>query len=372
MFVARAIDRMAGGVERMVITIMNEMVARGHTVELFTWDYSAAIAFYPMAPQIKWHRLNMGDPRMTASPLSRLRRAHAIRALVQRSAPDVIICFQDGPFTALRGYTVGMGIPVIAAERNAPTRFEFTNAARWLTYNFFRFAARIVLQFQSYTPHYPEYLHKKITIIPNPVFPAEHRSQPHLAIEGRYRILSVGRLSYQKNYPTLIEAFAAVAPDFPEWDLTLLGEGEERAKLESLIAEKSLIGRIIMPGTSSLIANFYAGSHLFCLPSLWEGFPNALAEALAHGLPCVGFAECAGVRDLIRRGENGLLARGNGDVDTLANALRTLMSSAEMRRGMGLKAIVSVQHYAPRQVYALWERTLMETLRYEMIVPQNA
>lgn len=85
-----------------------------------------------------------------------------------------------------------------------------------------------------------------------------------------------------------------------------------------------------------------------------------MAEAMAHGLPCVGFAGCAGVRDLIAHGENGLLAAGNDDPQSLSKVLSTLMASGEKRRRLGQKAVDSMAPYAPEKIFGLWEQTLME------------
>src|SRR5690606_26687620 len=115
LFVARAMHAMAGGVERMVITVMNEMAARGHSVSLFSWDRADARAFYPMTDAITWHRLDMGHPGERAGPRLVAARAAAVRHLLRGVRPEVIVCFQGGPFRAMQLYSAGMGIPLVAA-----------------------------------------------------------------------------------------------------------------------------------------------------------------------------------------------------------------------------------------------------------------
>jgi GalNAc-alpha-(1->4)-GalNAc-alpha-(1->3)-diNAcBac-PP-undecaprenol alpha-1,4-N-acetyl-D-galactosaminyltransferase len=366
MFVARALDHMAGGVERMVVLLMNELIARGHDVDLLTWDLQGAEAFYPLRSEITWHRLNLGDPKIRASTMTMLRRGQAIRAIVEQRKPQAIVCFQDGPFVAIRAYTWGLGVPVIAAERNAPNRFEHTSAARYqaLILQSFRFAARITIQWESYRPFYPEFLQDRIVCIPNPVLSACCRAKPDIpGVRSRYRLLSVGRLGFQKNFSVLIEAFARLASKYPAWDLVIIGDGEQRTALEALIKTLGLNARVTLPGTTNSLEPWYASSHLFCLPSRWEGFPNALAEALAHGLPAIGFAQCAGTRDLIAHGRSGTLAEGNGDVDSLVVALEGLFKDANLRRSLGKGAIKGVKSFRSDLIFSKWEALLSEVAR---------
>jgi glycosyltransferase involved in cell wall biosynthesis len=157
----------------------------------------------------------------------------------------------------------------------------------------------------------------------------------------------------------LIKAYASLAERFPDWDLRIVGAGDDRPALEALIAQlPEIAGRVTMPGAAADIYKEYLSAHLFCLPSRWEGFPNALAEALAHGLPAVGFADCAGVADLIQSGENGTLAEGNGDLASLTAALTRLMADPSLRVRLGTQAVESVAHYRPEDMVDLWEQTL--------------
>ena len=141
----------------------------------------------------------------------------------------------------------------------------------------------------------------------------------------------------------------------------ILGDGDRRAALEGIVHEAGLVGRIRLPGAKSDVAEWYEGAHLFCLPSRHEGFPNALAEAHAHGLPAVGFAGCAGVDELVQDGNTGLLAAGNGDVETLSQALASLMSHPERRKAMGVAGRRAMEAYRPDSVMDAWERLFEES-----------
>ncbi len=363
LFVARAIHQMAGGVERMIVTIMNALVHRGYHIDLLTWDRSTATAFYPLDPQITWHRLSVGNPALKATPWIRLRRLQRVRQLIQRTNPDVIVCFQSGTFLSVSLYTLGMRKSIMVAERNAVSRFKYLNPpnTQRLTYQVFRWAKRILIQCESYRSHYPKFLRSRITTIPNPVFPAQEFAQPDVPNkQGRWCLLSVGRLSYQKNFAVLIQAFARLATQFPTWDLKIIGAGEEQESLQDLIDSHNLSDRITLSGVTPTITDQYVQANLFCLPSLWEGFPNALAEALAHGLPSIGFAECAGMADLISPGQNGALAPGEQQPADLAATLAPLMASAAMRKIMSHNAIASIRNYEPSKIFDQWETVLKE------------
>ena len=351
---------MVGGVQRAITTVMNGMVARGHDVDLLTWDQADAEAFFPISADIRWHRLDLGDTANRASMRVRLRRARAVRKVIRESRPQLIIGFRGAQFLVVRLYSLGLGVPAIAAERSSPSRFEhMRGGSRWrlIEFNGMRLAKRIVIQLESYRSQYPAFLRHKLVVIPNPVFPAAHHATPDRPdSQGRFRILSVGRLSYQKNYESLIRAFGRISERFPSWDLVILGEGEQRPELERLGRRTGLAGRVRLPGAKADVSQWYRDAHLFCLSSRHEGFPNALAEAQAHGLPAVGFAGCTGVNELIEDGKTGLLVQGNGDVQGLSKALASLMSRHAERAEMGASGRKAMEAFSPDTVMDAWER----------------
>ncbi len=362
LFVARMLHQVSGGVERMAVRMMNEMGERGHEVELFTWDVNGAESYYLLNSRVVWHCLNIGDARRKAGWLIRAKRQLVIRNLLKRARPDMIIAFQHGPFLTVAMAALGLGIPIIAAERNAPHRFDHLKAGSWrnLIFQTFRLADRITVQWQEYVERYPRYLRPRIVSIPNPVSPAVHLASPRGKPGSEKRLLCVGRLSYQKNQSVLIEAFGQISTKLPEWKLVLVGSGEDEEKLKQLVEERNLSDRVDFVGITKDIDQVYVGSHLFCLPSRWEGFPNALAEAMVHGLPVIGYAGCAGVSQLITHGHTGILVEGNGSVENLAGGLEELMKNNDLRHVYGTAAVDSMKRFEPLKIFDRWEGLFSE------------
>ena len=369
MLACRTLDNMAGGVERQIIALANEMIERGHEVSLFTWDNENAKAFYILNSHVEWIKLNLGDLYKKACWKLRLKRLLKMRKVVKNVKPDVIVAFQHGIFLALRIYTLGIHAPIIASTRNAPSILKFTSAGKHKTtiHQTLRMSKKITIQFKSYQSSYPTYLHDRMVTIPNAITPAKLYANPDHAHQNRWTLLAVGRFSFQKNFGVLIQAFASLSRDFPDWTLLIAGEGEQYEMLRKLVKSLSKSDTIKMPGTVTDINTLYAQSHIFCLPSLWEGFPNALSEALAHGLPAVGFADCAGINELIKDGENGFLVENKkteeNNAQSLAISLKKLMNDPNLRKNMGAKAIKSMAQYHPNQVFDIWEKVFKDTIR---------
>lgn len=346
----------------MAIALMNELCIRGHAVELLSWDLCGATTYYPLDSRVVWHRLNMGDAREKASWKLRVQRQISIRQLVRKMAPDVVIAYQHGPFLTVATAIAGLGIPVVAAERNAPQRFDHLRVGkhRALIFPTFFLADRITVQWNEYITGYPSYLRNRIVSLPNPVPSTTKLANATGSTGGIKRLLCVGRLSYQKNQSVLINAFAHLVSRYPHWQLTFVGTGEDEQLLKRLVVERGLTGRVEFTGALTDVECLYLASHLFCLPSRWEGFPNAMAEAMAHGLPVVGFRDCAGVAQLIEDRQTGYLAQGNGSVDSLASVLAALMGDDSARRQLGMAAAAAMADYAPNIVFTRWEAFLLE------------
>jgi glycosyltransferase involved in cell wall biosynthesis len=167
-------------------------------------------------------------------------------------------------------------------------------------------------------------------------------------------VLTVGRLHHCKGIDMLLETWAAVSRTYPDWQLKVFGSGPDRDKLHALATELGLDPDAIFQNFTNDLDSALSASSIFVLPSRDEGFPIAIMEAMAYGLPTVAF-ECApGVRELLGDEEAGLLAP-TGDVPALTAALERLMKDRDLRVRLGGTAKESVRRFLPEKVVDRWE-----------------
>jgi glycosyltransferase involved in cell wall biosynthesis len=201
---------------------------------------------------------------------------------------------------------------------------------------------------------------KKISVIANPIeIPALIAEPAKAGANGRFRVIAVGRLAPQKGFDGLIESFALIADRFPLWDLVIFGQGNERQRLENDIRLRGLTGRIYLAGVTQDIYRELVTSHLMAFPSRYEGFPNALAEGLATGLPAVGYAEVSGVEELIVHRRTGLVVQTAQDHVAFAESLARLMTDANLRVRLGAQARQHVIQWSPDRILRAWEDVLV-------------
>lgn len=167
-------------------------------------------------------------------------------------------------------------------------------------------------------------------------------------------VVAAGRYAPEKGYDRLIDAFARIAPEHPEWVLKIFGHGPLRQRLEKQVASLDLTERVLLPGLADDIEAELRAASLLALSSIHEGLPMALAEAMACGVPCVAFDCAPGVREIITDGVDGIVVPPR-DVGALADGLSRLMGDADLRRRYGSAARDSVRRFTPDAVLAQWE-----------------
>ncbi|MGA5216333.1 glycosyltransferase [Streptomyces cinereoruber] len=167
-------------------------------------------------------------------------------------------------------------------------------------------------------------------------------------------VVSVGRLSHEKGVDMLLDAWAEIASRHPDWKLRIYGAGDEEQSLRRQTTELDLDGSVEWMGRTNDVLGALAGASVFAQASRAEGFPITLLEAMAAGVPCAAFDCAPGVREIIRDGEDGLLAR-LGNAAELGGHISTLISDKELRDRMGDAAFENVKRYSADEITDRWE-----------------
>lgn len=333
LFCIKTMNNPGGGAERVLTDVAGGLATRGHDVALLSFDIPGGCSFYPIHSKIKRIELGIGSTNDPATVYNTLRRIVALRKNVGVYAPDVVIGFMHSMFIPLGLALVGTSFPIIASEHIVPEHYRSRFLESLLLHLVPLLAERITCVSDQVRHSYSPFIKNKMITVANPIsVNACGRADASGKQKPRKILLAVGRLNPQKDYVTLIDAFAEIADQLPAWDLRIVGDGEMRPKLESMVAERGLSERIYLPGATQDIVAEYLSAQLFVQSARYESFGLTTAEALAHGLPAVGFDDCQGTNQLIRPGINGDLASGNGYRSaTLAKTLKTLMQDDTLR-----------------------------------------
>jgi glycosyltransferase involved in cell wall biosynthesis len=355
-FVIKTLGTPGGGAERVLTQVTSELAARGHELTIVSFGPDDEGDFYKVADRIDRLWLQAGDVKARSSPTDVLRRTLALRRLITGLAPDAAVGFMHSAYVPLALALWNSRIPVVASEHILYDHYRalpFEALALRLTA---RYYARITDISEAIRRSYPKRLSDRMDVIPNPVIPSEHLAN---SIGGSSKVLlNVGRLFEQKDQRTLIEAFARVAGVHPDWTLRILGEGPLRPMLEKLVKDRGLQDRVQLPGVVNEIAREYESAQIFVMSSRYESFGLATAEALAHGVPAIGFADCPGTNELIQDDVNGLLVPAGDRVAGLGAALDRLMRSPELRCSLGNAAVQSVARFSLDAIVSQWEALL--------------
>lgn len=341
----------AGGAERVISLIANDWATKGWQVTVIAFDDPADPVYHHFHPSIELVRLNLSPAsgRRLSGVWLNLQRVFALRRSLKRLRPDVAVSFLTKINVLALLASRGMTLPVIVSERNNPRRQAAHPLWAQILAKLYPRADAIVMQTRDSLECLPPSARARAHVIPNPV------SAPATAAPGDRPtvIAGVGRLIPQKGFDLLIRAFATVAGQFPQWDLVIWGEGDERTRLQALTDEHGLQGRISLPGLSPRPGSWIEETGVFILSSRFEGFPNVLAEAMAAGLPVIAFDCAYGPHDLIIPGQNGILVPPE-DVALLATAMTDLLSRRQLQAQLGSAAKMDARRFLPDEIIGRW------------------
>ncbi|WP_337920350.1 glycosyltransferase family 4 protein [Vibrio cholerae] len=172
--------------------------------------------------------------------------------------------------------------------------------------------------------------------------------------------LAVGRLTYQKGFDLLLQAWAQVVPLHPDWSLRIVGDGEDKAMLEQLCHDLNITSSTEFAGKTSNVAAHYQQAAFFVLSSRFEGFGLVLVEAQAFGIPVVTFDCDIGPAEIIQHGETGWLCTPN-DIQLLSQAIQNailIKQDTETYQKLSHNSVQNAQRFAVSKITEQWVELL--------------
>jgi GalNAc-alpha-(1->4)-GalNAc-alpha-(1->3)-diNAcBac-PP-undecaprenol alpha-1,4-N-acetyl-D-galactosaminyltransferase len=351
-----------GGAERVMSMLCNHW-STTNAVTLLTFDDGREPPFFPLAPGVRHRCLGLtGTSRHAIDAMTRnIRRVRVLRRAIAESRPDVVVSFGDRTNVSVLLATLGCRVPVVVSERSDPRNVPpgwTWSALRHLAY---RRAAAIVLVSPEGRDWFGGRLQQNVRVIPNPI-DLEPAPEPAPDPDDAIRFVSVGRLAHEKGHDVLLDAMARMPEDVRvRAYLTVVGDGPLREALRHRAQALGLDARVRWVGRHHDPASFVRAADIFVLPSRFEGFPNALAEAMSLGRAVVA-ADCrSGPGELIADGDSGLLVPP-GDPDALAVAMTRLARNREERRRYAAAAPTCTRPLRLQAISDAWLQLFQDTV----------
>ncbi|MGE0483660.1 MAG: glycosyltransferase family 4 protein [Gammaproteobacteria bacterium] len=342
-----------GGAEGVAALLANGWSARGHAVTVITFTPPTTTPQQVLNASVVLRQL--GLLAASASPLqalfNNLRRVRMLRRTLASCDADVVVAHGDSTNVLTLLASPGLGLRTYVVEHVDPRQHPLPRSWRLLRHLAYRRATAIVTVSRGILDALPHALRRRAYCIWNPI--SEPPAGPLPALDGEL-IVAMGRLTAQKGFDLLLEAFAAVRATRPGLRLRIYGEGPARAALEAQRRSLGLDAAVDLPGATSEPAAALRAGKLFVLSSRYEGFGLVLAEAMALGLPVVATDCPSGPADIVRDGVDGLLVPP-GDVAALAEAMARLLDDPVLARQLAARAGEVLERFSLERTLLAWD-----------------
>lgn len=368
-----------GGMERVLSAKASALVAMGYEVTIVTTDQRGRSPFFQIDPRVQHIDLDVNFDHIPRG-LSRWKKYRAtqvveqiyrqkLKALLKDLLPDVAISlgYSDLKWlpkilpTGTKSLHEIHGSRDVVGNLNSITKgrlhYQILSYLKVKLYerNASRFDYNVHLTKQD-AESYPKAKISNQVVIPNPIpIPMDTRSSDCSA----KRMIVMGRLDHGKNVGELVEIWAKVATQFPDWELAIYGDGYLRSAVEQKVRNFGLEHCVKLYGNTQEAISAYQSASVLLMSSYAEGLPMVMLEAMACGLPIVSYDFRCGPRDAIIEGETGYIIPW-GDKDRFAQVLSTLMQDEALRQRMGRRAKEASARFAPQRIMQLWHQLFTE------------
>ncbi len=346
-----------GGIGRAVATLAS-CLAKEEDMQVFTISYATDALPCAYAPNSTVHQLSLGfDNTSMLKAIVQKRAVSKLKKLVKDNQLDILIPCGALFFPLALLCAKLCNIKCICCEHTSPqikSDYRFQLFGRKIA---IRLADKIVVLTKAARQYYIDALHAKPEKTEQIYNIIEHSAVQSAAYHtDSKKIISVGRLSYPKNFERLIRLAQPILTEHSDWQWDIYGEGELRDALQQQIDVCGLSHRITLKGNDN---NLYAryGDYAFCvMTSRYEGFPMSLLEAAANRLPLVAFDVPTGPAEIIQDGVNGYLVQD--DDSAMTKAILALISNRELRQQQSEAAYQTAAFFTSERIIPQWRSLL--------------
>ncbi len=347
-------DLGSGGAQKVATSLIHDLNKQGHKIAVITLADNSN-DFFQIPDNVKRITLDMQDNsgNIFNSIISNVRRVIALRCALKNISPDKTISFIAPTNVLTVIASTGLNTHTIISERNDPARQSFGRFWDTLRVICYRFANQVsanssnaIESMRSYVPQ------SKLVFVPN-ALPKPDQKYVVSYDQKEKVVLIVGRLHPQKAHNILIDAFAKTLKTHLEWSLVIAGDGPLKEKLKQQVVNLGLENNITFTGVVKNPNELYAKASIFALPSLHEGTPNALLEAMSCGVAPIISDACEGAFPYITHEKSGLIVPVN-NVEALADAINKLMSNQEFCQNIGSAALKKISPLYEKTTADLW------------------
>lgn len=335
-----------GGAQRVISVLSNEFCKENevYIITLFKVDIE-----YNFDDRIKVIQMDSNKKNI----FSYIRKIKYMKKVINDIKPDIIISFliKSSMFSSL-----GKGrYKLIISDRNDPKEEYKRKLHFFCMKNTYKKANGFVFQTEDAKRYFErifDFSKYYNEIIFNPV---DSKFENNVSSRERKNIIvSIGRLTAQKNFKLLIDSFYKIKDEIPQYNLKIYGKGELHDELERYIEYKGLKERVTLQGVSNNIQNVLLESKIYVLSSDYEGMPNTLVEAMTIGTPVIATdCPCGGPRMLIKNGENGLLVPVN-ESDALSRAILKLSQDEKMMEKFSVEGKKIIEYVRKDVIVEKW------------------
>ena len=364
--------RHSGGMERVLANKANYWVRHGHDVTIVTTDQHGELPFFHLDTRVKCIDLeinyedNNGKSiwnKLAYYPFKQYVHRKRLQSILKREQPDITISMFCNEAAFLPNIKEG-GLKVLEIHFSKYKRLQYGRKGLWrwvdivrsrydeiLVKKYDRFVV-LTEEDKSYWGALPN-----MVVIPN----ARTFTPTNTSLLQNKIVLAVGRLTYQKGFERLIEAWSLLNGKYPNWKLFIVGDGEKKEELEQLVVDSCLQDSVFLKAPVKDMEQLYREASVIAMTSRYEGLPMILLEAQAYGIPIVSFKCQCGPADIITDGKDGFLVP-EGNIPMMAEKLSMLMSDYQLRAKMGKAAVLSSKRFDEERVMNQWENLFRSLL----------